>query len=54
MAWSRSYMIKIYKDKEDPLQCKNFGGSKLLEVGLKELEKAMDKRLRKVVTIEEQ
>ena len=45
-------MITIYKDKGDSLQCKNFRGIKLLEVGLKELEKVMDKRLRKVVTIE--
>ena len=42
-AWDKSYLIKNYKDKEDPLQCKNVRGIKLLEVGLKELEKVMDK-----------
>ena len=50
VAWTGSYLIKIYKDKKDPLQCKNFR-NKLHEVGLKVLEKVMDKRLRKVVTM---
>ena len=51
VAWTRNYLIKIYKEKGDPLQCKNFIGIKLLEVGLKALEKVMDKRLGKVLTI---
>ena len=51
VAWTRSYLIKIYKDKGDPWQCKNFIGIKLLEVGLKALEKVMDKRPGKVLTI---
>ena len=51
VGWTRSYLIKIYKDKGDPLPCKNFRGIELLEVGLKVLEKVMDKRLRKAVTI---
>ena len=33
------------------MQCKNFKGIKLLEVGLEVSEKVMDKRLIKVVTI---
>ena len=49
VAWTRSYLIK--KDKGDPLQCKDFRGIDLMEVGLKVFEKVMDKRLRKVVTI---
>ena len=38
VSWTRSYMTRIYKDKEDPLQFKNFRGIKLLEVRLKVLE----------------
>ena len=50
VSWTRNYMTMIYKDKEDPLQFKNFRGIKLLKVRPKVLE-VMHKRLRKVVSI---
>ena len=50
-GWTRSYLITIYKDKGDPTQCKNSRGIKLLEHGLKVLEKVLDNRLRKLIKI---
>ena len=49
--WTRSYLVTIYKDKGDPIQCKNFREIKLLEHGLKVLEKVLDNRLRKLIKI---
>ena len=50
-GWTRNYLVTIYKDKRDPMQCKNFRGIKLLEHGLKILEKVLDYRLRKLMKI---
>ena len=50
-AWTKSNLVTIYKEKGDPMQCKNYRGIKLLEVGLKVLEKVLDKRLRESVKI---
>ena len=50
-GWTRSYLVTIFKDKGDPMQCKNFRGIKLLEHGLKVLEKVLDNRLRKLIRI---
>ena len=36
--WKKSYIVPIYKEKGDPLECKNHRGIKLLEHGLKVLE----------------
>ena len=50
-GWTRSYLLTIYKDKGDPMQCKNFREIKLLEHELKVLEKVLDNRLRKLIKI---
>ena len=49
--WKKSQLIPIYKEKGDPIYCKNYRGIKLLEVRLKILEKVLDRRLREIVQI---
>ena len=51
--WKKSYIVPIYKEKGDPLECKNHRGIKLLEHGLKVLEMILDKRLRSLIDISE-
>ena len=51
----RNIMVPIYKQKEkvDVLQCKNYGGIKLLEHVLKIIESILEKRLRKYIKIDQ-
>ena len=49
----KSFIIPIYKQKGDALECKNYRGIKLLEHALKIIEGIMDKRLRRVIDINE-
>ena len=49
--WKKSQLVPIYKEKGDPMDCKNYRGIKLLEVGLKILEKVLDRRLREIIQI---
>ena len=51
--WSRSEIIPIFKQKGDPMECGNYRGIKLLEHGMKILEKIIESRLRKLVEIDE-
>ena len=51
--WKKSYIVPIYKEKGDPLECKNHRGIILLEHGLKVLEKILDKKLRNLIDISE-
>ena len=44
--------MPIYKQKGDPLECGNYRGIKLLEHGMKILEKIIEGRLRKTVEID--
>ena len=50
-AWNESTLVTIYKEKWDAMHCENYREIKLLEVGLKVLEKILDKRLRDLVNI---
>ena len=43
--WKDSEIVTIYKEKGDPMDCGNYRGIKLLEHGLKIMEKILDKRL---------
>ncbi|GFR99752.1 RNA-directed DNA polymerase from mobile element jockey-like [Elysia marginata] len=45
--WKQSEIVPIYKQKGDPLDCGNYRGIKLLEHGMKILEKIIEGRLRK-------
>ena len=46
-----SEAVPIYKQKGDPLECRNFIGIKLLEHRMKVLEKILERRLRKLITV---
>ena len=50
--WKQSEIVRIYKQKGDPLGCGNYRGIKLLEHGMKILEKIIEGRLRKTVEID--
>ena len=50
--WKLSEIAPIYKQKGDPLECGNYRGIKLLEHGMKILEKIIKGRLRKTVEID--
>ena len=49
--WKKSEIVPIYKLKGDPLECGNFRGIKLLEHGMKIFEKIVERRLRKLITV---
>ena len=49
--WKKSEIVPIYKQKGDPLECGNFIGIKLLEHRLKIFEKILERRLRKLITV---
>ena len=49
--WKKSVIVPIYKQKGDPLECGNFRGIKLLEHGMKMFEKIVERRLRKLITV---
>ena len=44
-------IVPIYKEKEDPLECGNFRGIKLLKYGMKMFEKILEGRLRKLIAV---
>ena len=49
--WKKSEFVPIYKQKGDPLECGNFRGIKLLEHGMKMFEKNLERRLRKLIAV---
>ena len=49
--WKKGEIVPIYKQKGDPLECGNFRGIKLLEHGMKMFEKIVERRLRKLITV---
>ena len=53
MDWKLSWMTSIYKGKGDALDCGSYRGIKLLEHAMKVFERVMEKRLRKVVNIDD-
>ena len=50
--WELSTLILIYKGKGDPLECKVHRAIKLLEHGMKVLERVLERRLREKVSID--
>ena len=51
--WRKSYLIPIYKQKGDILECGNYRGIKLMEHALKLLERVIDRRVRELVEIKD-
>ena len=49
--WKKSEIVPTYKQTEDPLECGNFRVIKLLEHGMKMFEKILERRLRKLITV---
>ena len=50
--WKQSEIVPIYKQKGDPFDLRNYRGIKLLEHGMKILEKIIEGRLMKTVEID--
>ena len=46
-------MVPIYKGKRDPLECGSYRAIKLLEHGMKILEKVLEARIRQIVELDE-
>jgi len=51
--WRNSILVPIYKGKGDVKQCGSYRGVKLLEHGMKVIERVLERRLRSSVTINE-
>jgi len=51
-SWKKSDLIPVYKGKGDVRSCGNYRSIKLLEHGMKVIERVFVKRLRKVVDID--
>lgn len=49
--WELSTLVPIYKGKGDPLECGSYRAIKLLEHGMKVLERVLERRLREKVSI---
>jgi hypothetical protein len=50
--WKKSWLVNVYKGKGDALQCGSYRGIKLLEQVMKVLERAVEKRVRSKVDID--
>ena len=51
--WTRSILVPLYKGKGDPKECGSYRGIKLLEHGMKVMERILEKRLRDKISIDE-
>ena len=51
--WEKSILVPIYKGKGDPLECGSYRAIKLLEHGMKILEKVLEGRIRQMVELDE-
>ena len=49
--WKKCEIVPIYKQKRHSLECGNFRGIKLLEHGMKMFEKILERRFRKLITV---
>ena len=52
-SWRMSDLISIYKGKDNVRSCESYQNIKLLEHGIKVIKRICEKRLRKVVKLEE-
>ncbi len=51
--WELSTLVPLYKGKGDPLECGSYRAIKLLEHGMKVLERVLERRIRKKVKMDE-
>ena len=51
-SWQMSELVPIYKGKGDVLECSSSRGIKLLEHGMKVVERVLERRLRQAVEID--
>ena len=51
--WENSKTVSIYKQKVDPLDCRNYWGIKLLEHLSKVIKRILEQRLKKLINIDE-
>ena len=51
--WKDSLMVPLYKGKGDARECGSYRGVKLLEHGMKVLERILDKRLRQRINVDD-
>ena len=51
--WENSNTVSIYKQKVDPLDCRNYWGIKLLEHLSKVIKRILEQRLKKLINIDE-
>jgi Reverse transcriptase (RNA-dependent DNA polymerase) len=51
--WKHSLLIPVYKGKGDPLECGSYRAIKLLEHGMKVVERVLENRIREQVSIDE-
>ena len=51
-SWRKSMLVPVYKGKGDPKKCGNYRSVKLLEHGMKVVERVFESRLRKVIDID--
>ena len=52
-SWRKSVLIPLYKGKGDAKSCSNYRSVKLLEHGMKAVERVFEERLRKVIDVSE-
>ena len=53
VEWALSIVVPIFKGKGDIRNCSCYGDVKLLEHGMKVMERLLEKRLHIIVTVEE-
>src|SRR5215467_7298901 len=51
--WKDRLLVPLYKGKGDARECGSYRGVKLLEHGMKVLEKILDKRLRQRINVDD-
>ena len=51
--WTKSTLVPLYKGKGDPLECGSYRAIKLLEQGMKVMERVLEKRVRSQVKIDD-
>ena len=50
--WSRSWLVNVYKGKEDALACVSYRGIKVVEHAMTVLERVIETRVRNIVKID--